>query len=223
MSVQHQDYIKLALGKPIRILFGSEKNEFRSLIWVEVGKDGSIYLGPRYNEASYQSFNSVTPENGEVFIPYDEGEIIEDPSILKTQKVSFHASGQTNAGGKRSVSSSLREIEDKKLICNLFFQHPKEFPVPQGQRKTDIRLNYLIDDNRPLLCNVYAHKLRNSLDHSFTSVDCGGTYQHSINLIVKEMNGVSDMAIQLAFYHGPEGDWPTATRMGWYAELKGEG
>jgi hypothetical protein len=84
--------------QPVRVAL-DYGGAWRPIFWIEFGKDGSIYLGPRYEKLTYRRKGSKAGEGG-VTIGYDEGDSIPRES-LKGGRVTFHPSGLVNPGPER--------------------------------------------------------------------------------------------------------------------------
>ncbi len=112
-------------GARVRLAFGSVPSEMRAVMWVQVSKDGSIYLGPRNPQYSYMKMGTKRMEGGELTVKYDEGEPILDQRALKEKKMSFHASGTIHAGGQRSFRKTFRGIDERELLCHILPRTPR--------------------------------------------------------------------------------------------------
>ena len=132
------------LGKSYRILL-HYGGYWHGIFWFQVEKDGSIYAGPRFETVDEMKVGSKLI-TGEDFVRWDEGSQI-DP--LTQRRVSFHASGVINAGGKRFTGEVLRDLESRKTLCSVLFEHPSAYPVVKAIRSTDVCLNYNVDDSGP--------------------------------------------------------------------------
>lgn len=204
-----------ASGKRIRIAFGTNENNLKGIMWVQVSKDGSIYLGPRNPDYKHQKYGSIESKDGEVFVAYDDGKPIEDLEALSNPKLSFHSSGTVHAAGERSFRAAFRELNSRELICQVLSQDPSDFPLLGKAKKFDIGLNYPVDKNRPIICNIYVYPIA----EEFSPIEVkGAMYQSSVVLRYSCLEGVPDMTVQLVFFHSKEADWPPATYIIWKAE-----
>ena len=208
-------------GKKVRINFLYEK-KYHPFVWIEIGKDGSIYLGrPGKRRAKYLRVDTVKSKDGVFKILYNKGKKITDPELLKRAKVSFHASGVVNASvtekGWHSFIKPLRELNRRERLCCLLFQHPSQYkPIIKLPRKYDILLSYPFDEKCPLVCDVHVAPIEYSLS---PLVIKEVKQQIQVILHYKNLTGISDLAIQMIFYHlYEEGPWPPATYTVWRAE-----
>jgi hypothetical protein len=202
------------LGARIRIGFVPTGDSLRALLWIQVSKDGSIYLGPRKPNSRFQKLGSKKIKGKETFIGYDEGERIQDAASLRNPKLSFHASGAIHAGGKRWFRSTLRGLNKRQLICQILFQHISEFPYLGKIKKHDIGLRYPVEDEYPVLGHIYVTPL--SEQNPPVQIR-DARYQWSVVLAYRGLDAVPDVAVQVIFYHAKKGTWPPATYLVWRA------
>ena len=211
-------------GKKVRVTFFYEEKN-RPFFWIDVGKDGSIYLGESYRgNPKYAMIDSIKSENGKFRITYGKGRKITDPNLLKGSKVSFHSSGIVNAfatkKGWRSFVKPLRELNRRELLCVIVFKHPSQYkPIRTTIRKYDIILQYPFDERCPLACEVYVSPHQ----HSFPPVILkDAKMQFSATLLYQNLNNSSDLVIQMLFYHKTEGRWPQETYILWRTDTHQE-
>jgi len=166
--------------------------------------DGSIYLGPRYENIEILKQGSKISQNNLISIKYNEGQQISDPNILKNFKVSFHGSGIINTRINRFVRQSIRYIKEQQMLCMMLFHHPSQYSPVYDVRKRDICLNYSIDEKRPLCGSLYI-----SPSDKIQIVKQSSAL-NQINLILNFSNLINKTCItlQLILFHGVEGPWP---------------
>lgn len=208
------------LGKPVRVT-STYKDKICPLIWVSVGKDGSIYIGKPGKKNLLKVGRSI-PKDGSVTIKYNEGTKISDSDAIKKAKISFHASGwvKTNVTkeGLRYFKKSLRGITHSEWICSILFQHPSNSKPLEAIRKQDIILNYPFDDQCPLVCCIYVAPL----EYSTPPLIKDANAQVPVVLWYKDLLGMSDIEITLLFYHKTEGPWPPYTYFFWKSQAADE-
>jgi hypothetical protein len=141
------------LGARIRIGLITNDNRIRALLWIQISKDGSLYLGARKPDLESQKLGAKPIEGRESFIGYDEGEPIQDEAASKNPKLSFHASGVVHAAGKMWFRNTIRDLRERQLICQILFQHPSTFSCLEKVKKHDIGLWYPVDDEYPISCS----------------------------------------------------------------------
>ncbi len=200
------------IGARIRIGFGKIETAIHGVLWIQLSKDASLYLGIRNPDFKSLKMGSKRTDGGDVFIGYDEGDPIEDSSILKNPKLSFHASGVVHAGGKRSFRTAFRGLDRRELVCQVLLQNPNVFPFLEKIKKYDICLNYPISDEYPVLCNIYI----SPLDKKYPPLIMKGAKYHlSVILAYQRFANSQDIAIQLSFFHMNKGPWPPYTYIIW--------
>lgn len=186
------------------------KDQVKSICWLEVGKDGSIYISPRKKEIKNVKKGTSQVINGAITVSYDEGEIIEDTSNLRT-KTSFHASGIVNSiDSSRSVRKSLRDINKQEELCFFVFQHPNKFESLISAKKRDVLVQFPISDEVPLLAYVFVSPLSKTeiVEIPFSK------NQYNIILEYKNLENCQDLSIQLVFITLDRGnEWPPYTYM----------
>lgn len=194
-------------GDNIRILLEYE-NGWRPILWMEVSKDGSIYLGPRKKTVSEIRQNIVhCSSNQPIQIKYSDGVEITNTKDRNRLKISFHSSGIVNSPTGRSIRSAIRSLESQELLCILLFQHPKEFDVVPAVRKRDVCLRYPIDEQRPFYARLYIAPSRDLIP----VLDDSAKYQLGLIFEYPARPEIKALTLQLVISHGPEGPWPPYT------------
>ena len=195
-------------GDRIRILL-RYRGHWLAVLWLQVSKDGSIYLGPRLVDVSSIRKGTKRLEGGQVSIGYDEGEEVKQPGVLRNPKVSFHATGAINAGGERLRGESLRGIREQRTVCKVLFQHPSSWvPISRDSiRKRDICLEYPIDEARPLTGALFVAPYGKEEHIQFKDA----AHRVVVALTYSDLENVPDVLVQLALWHGVEADWPPST------------
>lgn len=193
-------------GDCIRIAVLYE-DAWRPIFWLQVAKDGSVYLGPRFREISILKKGSKPVEEGRASVRYEEGQPVTDPAVLKASKVSFHASGIIHAAGDRLLRDSLRTIEQQQELCRVLFQHPRKYAPISKIEDRDICLNYRFDEQKPLQGLLFVAPANNVTIVRVPSAT------NQINLVLPfcGLAGCPDIVLQFVLGHGPEGGWPPYT------------
>ena len=208
------------IGKSVRVN-SFYQNKIYPLIWVSVGKDGSIYVG-KPGKKNLLKVGRSTPSNGAVTFKYAEGTKISDPEHIKKAKILFHALGwvKTNVTkeGLRSFKKSLRDIDKLELLCTILFQHPSTHKPIEAIRKQDIVLNYPFDDKSPLVCCIYVAPLGYSTPPLIKDANA----QVPVKLWYKKLSSMSDIEVTLLLYHKTEGPWPPFTYFFWKSKNNNE-
>lgn len=193
----------------IRVL-ANYKGKIVSLFWLNLGKDGSIYISPSKKEIKSVRTGKTTAENGTISINYNEGESIEDLKQLNS-KTSFHASGAINSiDSSRSYRSSLRNIQEQEELCIFLFQHPEKMEEIKKIKKRDVGINFSITDENLLVAYVHVSPLKKVQ----TLIYDGFKEQSNIILEFKDLDNCQDLAIQINVLSFKEGnEWPPFTYM----------
>lgn len=138
-----------APGDTIRVVL-DHSGGLRPVFWFEVSIDGSIYLGPRLKTVTSMKAGAKHTEKGVLTILFEEGEEINDLSLLNG-KVSFHSSGTIHSAGQRLFRDPIRSISKQEELCRVLFAHPSTFNTIDGSpRKRDVCLRYPYDERCPL-------------------------------------------------------------------------
>jgi hypothetical protein len=188
---------EVGANQPVRValLFGET---WRPIFWVEFGKDGSIYLGPRHAHpfAVAKGSKIVHGGSGTITIDLDEAEPVA-AEAAKGGRVTFHPSGLVNFGDERIWRPPFRQLAAPQALCALLFAHPNNYPALTEFRKRDICLPYPIDESHPLAGSVYiAPKEQATIVPHKTAIK-------QANLIFE----TPDFVFQLVLAHGPGGAW----------------
>lgn len=193
----------------VRVL-ANYNNKLISLIWLMVGKDGSVYISPSKKEIKSFRKGTSNVAHGELSVNYEEGEVIEDLTSLRS-KTSFHASGLINSiDSTRSYRSLLREVQELDLLCMFVFQHPDKMEAIGKVKKRDVGINFFVRDENPLLAYVFVSPLEivQPLIHE------GFKEQSNIILTYKELENCKNIAIQINVLSLKEGnEWSRYTTM----------
>lgn len=216
-------------------------DEWRPIFWMKVGKDGSLYLGPRYTNITSLQMGAKSVEQGSISIKYSDGQAVLDPAIIERAKLSFHASGIINAAGHRSFRDSFRNLKERQLVCGVVFQHPTMYSTITHIRNKDICLQYAFSDGCPLYGFLYVAPIRkqeifkqfNTTSDDDLASDLlsqvkqviqkeiirqpNATNQVNLMLPYTDLIGVPDLLFQFILAHGATGPWPPKTFIFWPA------
>jgi hypothetical protein len=192
-------------GDRIRILINYEKH-WRPVFWVQVSKDGSVYLGPRMEKVKQIKKGSKIIKNKITSINYNEGIEINDLNKSDLTKVSFHASGIVHTVDEKLFRKSLRRLKKQEELCHLLFLHPSHFAtIKQSEiKKRDICLNYPINQECPLAASLYVSPLNNC--KTVKIIDAN--YQINLMLNFSGVNDLSNLLLQIVLYHKIPSVWP---------------
>ena len=214
-----KEYRKYSPNAGDRIRIAIHYNEcWRPIFWFKVASDGSIYLGRRYINITELRKGSQPTQDGIATIRYADGQTVNDPSLVKAAKLSFHASGTIHAAGERLSRQPLRELDEQQLLCHVAFQHPQCFAtVPTSEiKKRDVCLRYPIDESYPIQAQFFVapHEKARWIDVESAI--------KQMNLLF-EFSGLTDvpgLSAQLVLHHGPAGSWPPYSYVVYQAQAK---
>jgi hypothetical protein len=199
----------------VRIAISSGKSPFRGVLWIEFGRDGSIYFGPRNPKYAYVKGTAKEMKDGEVFFSYDEGTPLSNEPLENVNKLSFHASGVINTFGRRSIRSSIRDIQKRELLCHFLPEKLSKFPLIEKQKKFDIGLNIPGSDERVLCCSIFIAPI----DHALPPVEeKGALFQASVLLSCRSFENVQPLCVQLLFVLKDSTEFPPYTLIVWPAK-----
>lgn len=191
-----------AINDRIRIAV-QYQDAWRPIFWLQVAKDGSVYLGPRYTDVSVLREGTKQVSGSSVSVKYEEGQDV-NVELRKVPKISFHASGVINVVGDRLQRGSLRTIVEQQELCRALFQHPSRYAAISQIKDRDICLNYPLDETRPLQSILFVAPSNNAKLVRLLSA----TNQINLMLPFFGLAGVPDLLLQLVLGHGPVGAWP---------------
>lgn len=229
LSIPERHLATLILPDPerraLRFLF-RYRNDFRVLVWMQIGADGSLYLNPRRKaEGPAYHAEGVTDDKGgiaDLFWVELEAADIQNP------KVSHHASGLVKAGSSRSMSVSPCDVSEPTLFRMQDYAHPTRYDVmPEEQmRETDIivpwysGMPYELYDEKRLTSRVWIAPLRDG--HAevpyIDDIDEAAKGQTAIVVPARNLNDCQDLTYQVQFFttggNWPEMDWITTLKLG---------
>jgi len=135
---------------------------------------------------------------GKLSIAYDEGQEV-DVSEHRKAKISFHASGHINATGERLFRNSIRELKEQQELCRVLFQHPSHFQPDTTIGNRDILLDYSLPDEDFFLQAIL---FLSPIEKTKLIKIRGAVYQTTLMFPFSGLNGVPDLTLQVAFFHG---------------------
>jgi hypothetical protein len=196
-------------GDHVRIIIEFE-GQWKPIFWIEVARDGSIYLAPRKKRIKSIRHGISKPINGSININYSDGEIIENKELYKGVKTSFHASGAINGIGNRKYRDSLRNLKEQQMLCFLLFQHPEKFDsIQQNQLKArDICLRFPVEEKNPIAAYIHISPEEKTQIVEFNDV----LNQVNIILPYKGLENCNNIVVQINLISIlNEGEWPPYT------------
>lgn len=208
----------------IRIAITNQNNNY-GLIWIELGNDGSIYTN--LIEEVHRFFLSkkeiISGENTKVC--YDEVEKlepIEDKEFLKGNKHSFHPSGvkhilkQSDTLETKTFWKNINNLDKKENVCSYIFKEINTYKILETERKKDIYIEYPIEENFPIACNISIQPY--SEKNNIIKTKLNVKFQYNIYLVYEEVEKFMPIVIEIVFYHKNKAPYPDYTYSCWIAE-----
>lgn len=208
----------------IRIAFITNKVAY-GLIWIEVGKDGSIYtnLIEPFNKL-YISKKKI--EAGKKLeVKYDEIEQnlpITNEEMLKGNKHSFHPTGvkhiakQSDKFETKSFWKNIEHLCQKENVCKYIFKNIYSYQILETQRKNDIVINYPMEDGYPIVCDINIQPFNQVETIKKTTLSC--RFQYNLYLVYEVMPNFKPIVIEIIFYHNECAPYPPKTYCCWFGE-----
>lgn len=129
-------YRKLITKQRIRVIF--EANGLRSFIWIDEGKDGSIYFGLSDPNAIIDGYGKISPNEDKIF----HEDIKKVDSDYTGIKISYHASGrlydESNEGNRLLPTFQITktiDVKDYLTFAVIITQKPDQYPLLQKIKK----------------------------------------------------------------------------------------
>jgi hypothetical protein len=197
-----------SVGDRIRVALW-HADAWRPLLWLRVGRDGSIYAGLLLGQPSYGKAGDK-PAGPSVTIKYSEGRLLGPEDFNKGSRVSFKASGEVHLGSKIVRGEPLVNLRRPLQLCTFAFVHPARYRPPSKRNSNDYDVaiqDFPVDDNRPLYGALFVRPW-----------DGGAVAppapMRSMKRSVRFAFGFSDLqrassySLGLAIGDGVEGRWP---------------
>lgn len=182
-------------------------NKWYTIFWLQVKKDGSVYLGPRYDSVVSMKKGSKQTEGNQTTISYTEGEPIVDPQVLNNQKISFHSSGTIHSGGEKLFSESLRTLKSQRELCRVLFAHPSNYATTDAIREHDITNGIEIDEKRPLQAIIFISPKNDTRPVTIPLAE----WQFTELIPFTGLQNAPDIFLQIALFQQAEFRWPDST------------
>lgn len=195
------------LGDRVRIAI-EYAGSWRPIYWIELAKDGSIYMGPRTRKTRKLLHGTCKVNNGQFRMLYSNCIEVTDPEVRKKHKLSFHGSGIVNTSLFRTKRASLRTLDAQELLCVVLFRHPSKFAaIPDAVRKRDVCLRYPVDEQSPFYAAIYVAP-RDKVVPVFNDQLA---YQLTMMFEYPSAPGLTALTLQMILGHGVQGTWPPYT------------
>jgi hypothetical protein len=202
----------LAPKEPVRLVADVSGTK-RTLLWLMVGKDASVYLGiPRATKWAKRGAKAST--GAPVEVKYSEGEFVTDLQLLKSLHLSFHPSGIINAAGGRCTIPSWRQIKAVRQLCLVLFEAMEAYRPIAGLRKRDIEFGYSPNPARSVVARVLV-----APPGSPIVVDSSAQVEFVVGFdITGAVGELEAFRLQVSLTDAPSTNRPPATYVVWAAE-----
>jgi hypothetical protein len=180
------------------------------MIWLRVGKDGSVYAGVLVGTPSTGLVVSKPVDQGTATISYSKGEKLAGKTLPSSSRVSFKTSGEVHLGNKVLRGRPLEGLGRPLQLCLVTFVHPSRYRPPARKKDNEYDIGvvgYPLDEARPMYGAIFASPWPH--DGSMSRISVGNMkFQTDIMLAFRNLGRTPDLALQVAIGHGPEGPWP---------------
>lgn len=191
-------------GVTYRVLM-PHTEERRLLLRLQVAKDASLYLFEDQPKKVFYGQATIERGSRQKTVDITQGNVLDDASALKGEHVSFHGSGVVKSSTGRAIGHPLRRLTDGGQVCTIIFPHLSKLPAVSKLRKSDITINYPVDEACPLAVNIIAAP-RSKVPRLSVPI---AVFQWAYAFAYEGLLEEDDLVIILHFYHSP-GKWPIA-------------
>jgi hypothetical protein len=195
----------LPLRATLRLVTTAE-GQLRSLAWLRVGGDGSVYWGPTraptrrgFVEKDRKAYLSGAGA---------EEQMVEDAEEQRRFHFSFHPSGAVNAGKARSYRRPWNAIIGAEQLCAVYWEHPRGLPTVAPRRR-DLLVRYPLVESKPLFGSL------NVVPSGQLALLGNAELQQVLEFGIVGKQPIANMTVQLAIGHGPVGPWIGGTHVAW--------
>jgi len=195
-------------GDKIRMAFHYDQR-WRPFFWFSVGSDGSVYLGPRYEEVIFLRKGAKESDGSKVRIHYEEGQPVANPD--QQAKLSFHASGRIHSFGDLGFSKSFRDISVQVPVCLMLVAHPATYKPIKEPRQRDVCIAWPLKENRPVYLAMFAAPI----DRGHLVQQKSATRQTNLLFPFADLVGCQNLLFQVVIAHGAEGEWQSLSHLVW--------
>jgi hypothetical protein len=185
-------------------------DEWRPLLWLRVGSDGSVYLGTLFGRPS-QGLRVSKQAAGKKPVSFKDAEGVPFTGIdlLKSSRISFKASGEIHFGGDVLDGPSLTGLSDRRQLCLARFPHPTGSPAASTRNANDYDVgiaDYPIESDFPLYASVYVSPWAGVPPKPVAPPRM--TVWSNMWFAFEKLKRTQDLVIQVAIGHGIRGVWP---------------
>jgi len=129
---------------------------WRPVMWLRIGKDGSIYLGLLQGQPSFGAKGTAVG-NGKINVKYKDSKPLKSHDLRKGSRVSFKALGEIHMSSRNLKGEPLANLSKPRQLCLALFTHPSRYRprTPAAVNDFDIELpNYPINESCPLYASI---------------------------------------------------------------------
>ena len=198
-----------AIGDRVRVAL-HHAGQWRPLLWLRVGKDGSIYVGMLVGAPTTGLFGSKPVGERKATVSYSEGELLTGQNLPSSSRVSFKASGDIHLGNRVLRGRPLDGLSRPLQLCVVMFVHPSRYRPPAKKNENDYDVGiagYPLDESRPMYGAIFVSPWSDSGTINRIQIK-NMMFQGDIFLAFRDLGRTPDVALQIAIGHGPEGGWP---------------
>jgi hypothetical protein len=204
MPAQLPGHVSLLTLKPrhtvrFAIAYGGVR---RALLWLNVGDDGSIYLGITRPAGVAFVGSKALGEDGKVQLKYDEGKQVTAEELRRHRHFSLHPSGQDNAAGRTTFRDEWRTLRVPTQLCNNLLDEPIHYPALPNAPARAMDLHCHVDGSRPLSASLFVAPSPQVVGLSRTEEEIGVAFN-----VTEQLNGMRPLAVQLIIHTMPPGPW----------------
>jgi hypothetical protein len=197
------------VGERIRIAM-HYGGDWRPLLWLRVGTDGSIYIGLLLGQPTSGAKGSATGEKV-IDIKYKDGRPVTPKDLKKGSRVSFKASGEIHLGADTLKGESLEQLPKPRQLCLALFAHPSRYRPPAKHSVNDYDVavvDYPVDDAQPLYTSVEVAPWSGGAVVAPQGLPHMKVWQ-SFAFGFAGLTRTPNYALGVTIGHGVEGPWPT--------------
>jgi hypothetical protein len=124
-----------AIGNRIRLAIQYEYR-WRPLIWIRLGRDGSIYAGLLMDRPGLAIEGETSADRG-FRVDYRIGQTLGGAAVPSSSRVSFKASGEVHLGNRTVQGYALEHLQRPTQLCLVVFTHPSRYREPRASAAND--------------------------------------------------------------------------------------
>jgi hypothetical protein len=194
--------------KSLRFLLQFEE-AWRPIFFIDMGDDGSIYLGPSdENAKGGGAYEADVTSDGKILI---RKETEENPLKVSSKKsheyISLHSSGLIRSSGRPMRFFPTQDLRSSVLIGSMILPTLINFPslTKYVPRKTDIQVTLSEDPAKPISIVFFLGPGNNTKISPYFPPDA--TERREYLLQYPEITNKNHLMVQVVFFRGKVGKW----------------